>query len=78
MKVYCKNCKYFKYGNDFYSADYCKSPELGIVKDYIYGDKPKVISIYDKDYPNKTGDCKFYRPKKRWYEYIISRGVLRI
>lgn len=69
MKIYCKNCKYFYWGEMAYSAT-CEAPQNLIVKDcyasqYFKNEKtPGEI--------NENNDCKFY--KKEWYLFW-KKGV---
>jgi len=68
-KVYCKNCKYLKYPSisDIYFCCKCIAPTGKIIKDYIHGDYEAKINLYvgDIKYPNKDGECKYY--KKKWW-----------
>ena len=70
MQVYCKDCKHFKRSHDVYFSDYCQASELGITKNYIYGDYKTTKTVYEKDYPNKinTNGCTFYKEKNRWWK----------
>lgn len=72
-KVYCKNCKFFKKSLNEFLPDYCNAPELGITKNYIYGDYKTVKYVTEKDYPNKAdvGDCTFYKVKSRLWRKLL-------
>jgi hypothetical protein len=71
MKVYCKDCKYFKEGE---YVDYCTAPQLGVVVSYIYGNSKKAIDVDSIQYPNRYGECEYYKPKlfKRISDRIIN------
>lgn len=71
-KVYCKNCRYFKKTLYDFGYDYCKAPQLGIIKDYIYGDYKNFKTVIDKDYPNKVGDCPYYKVKGKWWQKLLN------
>lgn len=80
MKVCCKDCKWFVRGtiDDYLSySDYCKAPELGIIKNYIYGDYNRTIDVGAQSYPNKedTNGCMFYKPSlwKRIKDYFKEK-----
>lgn len=66
MKVYCKNCRYFVF------ADFCHAPTGMIIDNYIYGKyKERLLkTIYDKEYPNRNGDCNLY--KRKWWKFWIK------
>jgi len=76
-KVYCCNCKYFTEGHMDYdlfamSRSYCNSL-TGLVKiNPIYGAYNERINlgVSDKSYPNKKGNCKFY--KRKWYKFWVK------
>jgi len=59
MKVYCCDCKYFKQ-TEF--EDYCAAPQLGIEVSYIYGESQRTIDVNSIRYPNKYGECEYYKP----------------
>ncbi len=69
-KIYCKNCKYFTYPStlDIYFSCKCMAPTGKIIKDYIFGDRIQRINLYvgDNYYPNKNGECKYY--KRKWWK----------
>ena len=75
--VYCCNCKYFTEGHMDYdlfamSRSYCNSL-TGLVKiNPIYGAYNERINlgVSDKSYPNKKGNCKFY--KRKWYKFWVK------
>lgn len=80
MKVYCKNCEHFRiyYGDSGLLTDSCVAPELGITKNYIYGDRKTKKYVGDEDYPNKrdVGECKFYKEKVKkvgWLRKLIIK-----
>ena len=63
-KAYCCECKHFCIGVGYMEADYCESPQLGIVTNYIYGDGARRISVGHPDYPNdeNTNGCPYFEP----------------
>lgn len=71
MKVYCWDCKYFKQ-DEF--EDYCAAPQLGIEVSYIYGKLKKTININSVQYPNRYGECEYYKPNlfKKISDRIIN------
>jgi len=44
------------------------APTGKIIKDYIFGDRIQRINLYvgDNYYPNKNGECKYY--KRKWWK----------
>jgi hypothetical protein len=70
MKVYCKNCKFFRH------EVYCVAPQLGVEENYIAGKFRKTVHILDSDYPNLDGECKYYKPDlfQRIKEYYIKHN----
>jgi len=70
-KVYCKNCKWFQ-SNDW-GTDKCKRETGKYIENNITGDYKEIIKIKatSRNYPNKNGDCEFY--KQKWWK--IWAGV---
>ena len=91
-EVYCKDCEHFNFAlTPWYIAgdhNYCSAPQLGVIKDYVYGDRKVKIRVDDDRYPNKkdTNGCPYYvayipKPKggsimlKKWRKKFFSWPV---
>lgn len=71
-KVYCSNCRYFS-ESDF--GNVCEAPTGKIIKDnYAYKIHKERVnkSVYHENYPNKNGDCKYY--KRKWWKFWIKNN----
>jgi len=77
MKVYCKDCRYFKIYDApryLYYMEKCEAPTGKIIKDYIHGDYKEKINKSPgyNNYPNNidTNGCSFY--KRKWWKFWIK------
>lgn len=77
-KVYCKDCKYGgRFEGPPYETIFCEFPSghRSIEKNEFIGRKYQFKIIRDamKEERNKTGNCKYYKPKPvKWYRYLMS------
>ena len=72
MKVYCKNCRYYKFVSSVFlscSYHYCK---------YVLGEKSNWKTEYNDtvgnpEDQNKLNNCKYY--KRSWYKFWVKEKI---
>lgn len=75
MKVYCEDCKYSEYLSNLViipDGYYCNAlKDTG--KPFLRrGGVKIVVHENSEEFPNKTGDCPYY--KRKWWRFFAPKG----